>query len=242
MIRPQHFTAKLADKIILNEKFIQLFFELVEPNLLTFSAGQYASIALPADAVTGVIGERRSYSISSAPEKNHGFELLVDISPKGKGTTYLDSLQFGDEIRFLAPLGLFSVAEDAQTKPLVLIATGSGIAPFMSIVLDELQQKLNKNQITLYWGLRHVEELFWEDEFEELATDFPNFHFHPVISQAVPEWPLCRGRVTDCLSVHELPAEANYYLCGSTSMIKDVIELLIKKRISETQIHHEKFY
>jgi ferredoxin-NADP reductase len=239
MIRPQLFTAKLADKVVLNEKFQQLYFELTQPSSMVFEAGQYISLSLPDGQ------ERRSYSICSAPDKTHGFEVLVDIAPQGKGVQYLQSLQFGQEISFLAPLGLFVVPEIFPTlpnQPLVFIANGSGIAPFRSIVLDQLQQKQNQNKITLYWGVRHEEELCWLDEFEDLMASYPNFQLHLVISQAHPEWSLCRGRVTDCLLVHELPEYADYFLCGSAHMIDDMLELLRQKEIPKAKLHREKFF
>src|SRR5258708_409605 len=238
MNRPQQYTAKLSDKIVFNQKYTQFSFELVEPNRLEFEGGQYITIALP-----NADGLRRPYSICSSPEKDHGFELLVDVVPNGKGVQYLNSLQFGDEIQFLAPLGVFVIPPQIVNKnPLTFVATGAGIAPFQSMILDQLQHNKNTQPMILYWGVRHVEELFWENDFAELSQSFPNFHFHPVISQATPEWPLCRGRVTDCLSLHELLPNSDYFLCGSDTMVTDVMSLLTAKDIAKEKIHREKFY
>ena len=120
--------------------------------------------------------------------------------------------------------------------------TGSGIAPLRSIIFDLLQVKQEKRPITLHWGLRYVDSLFWENEFQDLVERFPNFHFHPVISRAVDGWTLCRGRVTDCLSTHELVPNAGYYLCGGKPMIETVVTLLTDKGIAPEHIHHEKFF
>ncbi len=238
MIRPQLFRAKLADKLILNQKFVQYFFELVEPNQMAFDAGQYASISIP-----GTDGLRRSYSICSSPVKDHGFELMVDLTPNGVGVQYLNKLQFGDEIQMLSPLGMFTIAPDVVNRnPIVCVATGSGITPFRSMLAHQLVQLHNTQPITVYWGMRYVEELFWQDEFQDLMTQFPNFHFHPVISRASQEWPLCRGHVTDCLSIHALPENADYYLCGNDKMIADVMQVLQTKGVEKTRLHHEKFY
>ena len=84
--------------------------------------------------------------------------------------------------------------------------------------------------------------MFWQDEFSELAESFPNFHFHPVISKATDQWPLCRGRVTNCLTLHQQPAEAGYYLCGNQSMIEEVTTMLAQKGVPPTRVHHEKFF
>ncbi|PJC42743.1 MAG: hypothetical protein CO040_02865 [Candidatus Pacebacteria bacterium CG_4_9_14_0_2_um_filter_36_8] len=234
---PKQYVAKLADTEPLNGKFIKFQFELVEPNLLEFIAGQYVSF-LVSDK-----GERRSYSICSSPEVKHSFEITVDTTPEGLGVNFLKNLQFGQEVQVLGPMGVFIVQEEPREENLVFVATGSGVAPFHSMIPNLLREKEDKREITLYWGLRHEEDMIWQDEFQDLAQAFPNFHFHPVLSQALQEWPLCRGHVIDCLNIHTLPTgNTGYYLCGNAKMIQEIKELLINKGIAETAIHHEKFY
>jgi Na+-transporting NADH:ubiquinone oxidoreductase subunit F len=187
-------------------------------------------------------GERRSYSICSTPDVTHGFELLVDISPQGVGSKYLESLEFGQEVAVLAPLGVFTALDMQAEAGMAFVATGAGIAPFRGIILDQLQNKKDTRPITLYWGLREAEHMFWQNEFAELSENFPNFKFHPTLSQAPADWPLCKGRVTHCLQVHELTPDVGYYLCGNQTMIHDVIDLLQSKGVSPDRLHHEKFY
>lgn len=233
-IRPQKFTVALKDKTQLNETFAQYRFELISPNHLTFIPGQYVSLKVN-DA-----GARRSYSIVSSPAIAHGFELLVEHIPDGVGSQFLQALELGGEVEVLAPLGMFVL--DQTEQEYVFVATGSGVAPFRSMILQLLQQEQSEKPITLYFGIRHATDLVWQQEFQELSTLFPNFRFHPTISQAPTEWPLCRGRVTDCLQVHDISLTAGYYLCGGASMITDVKALLQKRGIAQTQIHHEKFF
>jgi benzoate/toluate 1,2-dioxygenase reductase component len=258
---PQQFTAKLEEKITYNDKFTQFQFELVQPHTMEFAAGQYVSIKVDDK------GSRRSYSICSSPAVAHGFELLIDMTPQGIGSQYLKGLKFGDEIEFLGPMGMFTIAEPsaggaaASEQPvavanpvptqtaqqpaeeqIVLVATGSGITPFRSMVLDLLQVKHDPRPITLHWGVRHSENLIWLDEWQQLENAFANFKFHPVISKPLSAWPLCRGRVTDCLKTHDLPENAGYYLCGGQAMIQDVVPLLEGRGVTAAQIHHEKFF
>lgn len=233
---PQQYTAKLSDKVIFNPKFEHYTFELVQPNKLSFTAGQYVSFAVSGQ------GHRRSWSICSSPENDHGFEILIDPAPMGIGTQFLQDLQLGGEVKLLAPLGQFVIDESGTEQSLAFVATGVGVTPFRAMILDLLQLKKDTREMTLYWGLRHIEDLIWQDEFQELAENFKNFHFHPVMSQASQEWPLCRGRVTDCLSIHELPVNAGYYLCGSDQMIQDVKNSLLSKNVPAEHIHREKFY
>jgi NAD(P)H-flavin reductase len=237
MIPPAQFTARLEDKQVHNSKFIQYQFELIEPHSLDFEAGQYVSVKVSEN------GTRRSYSICSSPGIKHGFETLVDIEPAGLGCKFFESLAFGSEISLLAPLGKFVIQQQAAEEAIVLVGTGSGIAPLKAMVLDLLQEKQDQRQISLFWGLRYAEQICWQDEFSLLAEHFPNFSFHPVLSRAPEEWPLCRGRVTDCLSVHNLPNIPNtgYYLCGRSQMITDVSQILAQKGISPENINYEKF-
>ncbi|HYD35045.1 MAG TPA: FAD-binding oxidoreductase [Vitreimonas sp.] len=233
---PQLGTVKLIDKLVHNEKFTQYYFEYLQPASMNFKAGQYMSIQVTDR------GDRRSYSICSSPAKTHGFELLVDSTPHGLGVTYLENLPLGGEMKSLGPLGVFTMSEVGDEEAVVYVAAGSGITPFRSMIFDQLQNKQDQRPMYLYWGLRYAETMFWQDEFQELAQNFPNFHFHPVISRALPEWPLCRGRVTDCLNVHALPEKAGFYLCGNAAMIHDTSALLQQKGVTPEHIHHEKFF
>ena len=236
-MQPTHFTARLEEKQTLNDRFFHFHFELTQPHVMEFQAGQYVSIKVGPD------GDRRSYSICSTPDINHGFELLIDVQPDGKGCKYLCQLKFGDEIELLAPMGQFMIQTEPREKEIVLIATGAGIAPYRAMILDQLQAKRDQRPITLHWGMRHTQELFWLDEFEQLMENFANFHFYPVLSQPERDWTLSRGRVTDVLTAEaSLSREAGYYLCGNSTMIQDVKKLLLSKGIPETNIHHEKFF
>lgn len=232
---PKMYTAKLSEKEVLNDKFMKYHFELIEPTKIEFLSGQYVSF------IVSEKGERRSYSISSSPALNHSFEVTVDITPDGLGVTFFKNLEFGEEVKVLGPLGKFVLQDEPKEDNLVFIATGSGVAPFKSMVLDLLQSKKDSRKIILYWGLRHAEDMIWQDEFQELSQNFPQFHFHPVLSKAQQEWPLCRGHVTDCIGIHDLPEKAGYYLCGAKQMIADVQEVLLKRGVSEEAIHFEKF-
>lgn len=235
-MKPQRFTAKLTDKEVYNEKFTRYVFELEHPNRMEFDAGQYVSITVDEH------GDRRSYSICSTPDVHHSFELLIDQTPCGKGCTYFKGLELGKTVDVMGPLGRFVLVPDGDEEELVFVATGSGIAPFRSMILHLLQDLGEKRKITLYWGLRYVENIFWQNEFQDLVEQFDNFEFHPVISRAIEEWSLCRGRVTDCLSIHDIPLKGAYYLCGGAAMIEDVDKLLQEKGVAKENIHFEKFF
>ncbi len=231
------YTAKISEKQVIGEKFLFLKLELLQPNKIVFDAGQYILLNCPD------IPQKRQYSITSAPRLDHAIELLVEVLPDGKASGYLQRQEPGADISFYAPAGEFTIKEEvsATQDPLVFIGTGSGIAPLRSLILDQLRSKQTTRQIFLYWGMRNAENLFWLDQFEELHDNFPNFQYHITLSQANDDWKLCRGRVTDCLSVHDMLPNAHYYLCGNPHMVEDVMKVLSTRGVDASRIHHEKF-
>ena len=237
----QKFTARISETQQLTEKYLHLYIELVEPHRLEFVAGQYIMLSVPGT------DQKKNYSIASSPTIDHALELLIDIAPQGIGTTYITGLKLGDTISFMAPAGMFTISQPGTPvgdgeKSLVFVASGSGITPIRSMILDQLQVHGDARSMTLYWGLRREGDLCWLEDWEELERSFVNFTFHPILSQAGAEWTLCRGRVTDCLSIHPLPTDGGYYICGNRIMIEDTVKLVQNKGILEEHIHREKFY
>src|SRR3989344_4075178 len=99
----QTFTARVSEYTQFSPRFQNIHLELVEPHRIEFVAGQYIMLKVP-----GLVGGRQ-YSIASSPSMDHGIELLADIVPGGKGSTYLAALKPGDEVDFMAPAGAFVV-------------------------------------------------------------------------------------------------------------------------------------
>jgi NAD(P)H-flavin reductase len=240
-VRFQPFKAQLAWKTELNQRFTLFHFELIEPNLVNFKAGQYMLVQIPAT------GHQRSYSIASPPSLNHAVEMLVDLSPQGPGTRYLSELQSGDEVKMTGPLGSFTVPERNTSlgqaeKELIFIATGSGIAPFKGMLEDLLITKNDDRPMKLLWGMRYETDQFWYDDFGILASEHQNFNFEPVLSRPSENWQLHKGYVTDALSIQEDFSERGFYLCGSNAMIQDVRHLLTERGVPPEHIHNESFF
>lgn len=255
IITPKPFTAQLTEKLEYNERYMQFRFEIVgQPNHFEFKAGQYVSIQV-SDR-----GERRSYSVSSSPDVTHAFEILVDVAPQGIGSKFIQALNFGDIINFLGPLGRFFLTPETSehNKPVVFIATGSGVAPFKSMLHELLQIRQARvaqvenpaheattfvpREISLHWGMRYAQDLFWLEEMQDFMQNFSNFHFNPILSRPTEDWSLSRGRVTSVVEASKLDLTADYYLCGSQEMTIAVKDILVRKNINPEQIHHESFY
>lgn len=237
MTAPQQFKARVAEHIVINEKFQFVHLELIEPDRIEFEAGQYISVDMGE-------GYRRSYSIASAPSENHAIELCVDITPGKRGSQYFQNLKPGDEMKFMAPLGRFIMTDEDKVKEekLLFVATGSGITPLRSTILDLLEDKNDKRLIRLFWGLRFVKDMFWEEEFRLKHESFPNFHYKLMLSKPPEKWPLLAGYSTHEIEALELDRTWGVYLCGNPEMISEVKELVIKKGVPENQVHFEKFF
>ena len=197
------------------------------PELSTFDfvPGQFVTLDLP-------IHEKpnkrwRSYSISSWPDGTNVFELLIVLAQGGLGTNYLfDEIKTGDELTFRGAQGVFTLPEQMD-KDIFLICTGTGIAPFRSMVNFIFLQKKPIINIHLIFGCRKQEDLLYYDELKELEQKLPGFHNHPTLSRE--HWEgnfgyvhpiyqgLCKNR-----------QEAQFYLCGWKHMIDEA-----KKHILE---------
>ncbi len=238
----QWFRARVADKQMLASKFLWVHLELVQPDRIEFTAGQYIMMRVP--GLTGL----RQYSISSAPSMNHGVELLVDIGPQGLGSKYLQELRPGDEVEFMGPGGRFVITENTEgtegtEEELWFVVTGSGISSIKSMILDLLVDKKDTRPMWLHWGLRYPEDVFWFTELAELAEEYDNFTFDPVLSKPNLGWKFCQGHVTECVVKHHTDfSGAAAYLCGNKGMIVEVSKILQDKGVTAERIHSEEYY
>lgn len=228
-------TAKLVKKIVHNEKYTELEFELDGGFTCPFKSGQYVSIKVAQPNVL------RSYSICSNPSDQSRFKLMVDVTPKGLGTTYLQSLHQGDAVEILGPLGKFVLSEGIEDKNVVLIGTGSGVAPLISMLQDLTLNIQTTQQVLLLWGERYAKDLILQRELYQMIEGKENIRLIDVISKPTEGEGNYHGRVTDYIKNEVLPDNAEYYLCGRKEMINDVIELLKGRGIEESPIFYEKF-
>ncbi|WP_347251152.1 FAD-binding oxidoreductase, partial [Zoogloea sp.] len=178
------------------------------------------------------------------PSEAGEVELNIRIVPGGQGTGYVhETMRAGERVRITGPYGRFFVKKSADV-PVVFMAGGSGLSSPRSMILDLLTDGFGK-AITLVYGQRHREELYYHDEFLALAAAHPNFRYVPALSHE-PEgsdWAGFRG------FVHEAAKAAfdndfrghKAYLCGPPLMIEACISTLMQGRLFERDIYTEKF-
>lgn len=233
----QRFTAKVIGVRQLTHDVRQVDFGLIEPPEIRFKAGQFVSFEVP-DARTGRT-VTRPYSIVSSPSSLHMVSLLLNLVPHGPGSTYLFGLREGDETRFSGPAGNFYLRDDPR-RDLLLVATGTGIAPIRSMLLANADRP-QPSRTTLFWGLRSQRDLYYGDELARMSRDLPGSSHVITLSRPEPGWQGPSGRVTTLIEreVHDVKRFA-VYLCGNSGMITDVTRIIQAKGLCP--IFREKYY
>ena len=213
-------------------------FEIPGLETLVFTPGQFISVLERVDGKEIT----RAYSIAS-PRGGNRFELCLNRIPDGIVSSYLFQLNPGDEVEMGEPLGFFTLRHPGHRA--VFIATGTGIAPFRSMLLEHLPK--THPRITLLFGVRHEHGLLYRDEFEALAKEYKNFRFMPTITQPTETWRGLTGRVQahldDALAIrsYEDQATLDVYVCGLKEMVDDVRAELKKRGFDRKQIVYEKY-
>ncbi len=233
-IKPQKFSAVLSEKEKISARVYRAVFTLKEPSVITFRPGQNLMIYVAE-------GINRAISIGSPPQETTALTIYYDVMPGGPGSKWMLERQVGDTALFMAPLGVFSFDAESTRKK-VFVATGTGIAPFRSMILDYLA-KGGTTPLEIFWGLRHEEDIFLATEFARLAETHPNFSFHITLSQPSEQWQGMRGRVTAHIysEVGDLK-NCDFYLCGAGQMVSEVIPQLESLGVPRSQIKTELFY
>lgn len=215
---------------MLSRDIMELRFE--RPSGFSFLAGQFVRFEVP--ALEGEI--LRPYSISSAPSKPY-LEFCVKILPNGKASQYFSILEEGGSAVIGRAQGVFICRPEHELNKM-FIATGAGVAPVMSMIEERLENVTEEN-FRLLFGVREVEDIFWTDRLDELQGSYENFKYQLTLSRPSDDWAGLRGRVSEHLTHAQLDAE--YYICGSVEMVKDVRGLLLNKGIEPKRVHLEIF-
>lgn len=180
---------------------------------------------------------RRSYSIASTSSQKE-ITLLIKRFENGKMSDYwFNHAKENDLLRIEGPKGTFFLRDDL--KPLLFLATGTGIAPIMSIlnILDENPDYQQQHSITVYWGNRYSEEFVWQPEFENLKIDFIQ-----VCSKPDQNWEGEVGYVQNIAMQRQSDLEKYViYACGSNTMIRTAKQLFTEKGLPENQFYSDAF-
>jgi NAD(P)H-flavin reductase len=209
-------------------------FDLPEIERFGFVPGQFVSLSaeINGDEIT------RAYSIASPPIGNR-FALCLNEVEGGRFSPYLFSLSPGHEIACQGPYGAFIFRRPLSDS--ILVATGTGIAPFRAMLLDCLPRE-SERRFTLIFGVRHEFGLLYRDDWETLARQYANFDFRPTLTRAGENW---RGRIGR-VQGHIIEAlgdrrDVDVYICGLKEMVNYVRSLLKEKGLDRKKIIYERY-
>ncbi len=234
------FSAKLLHKKPLTHDIVELRLELLEPNQIAFTAGQY--VQLESEDYKGKESVMRAYSISSPPSDTNHVELIVRRVPNGICTTWVfDHVKEKQKISLSGPYGEFQLSD--TDAPIICIAGGSGMAPIWSIVRD-MKEKGISRETTYFFGALTQRDLFFVDELKALEAELPWFHFVPALSNEPDDsgWDGEQGLITDVVARH-FPDTSKHeaYLCGSPGMINACLKVLSQGGMPDENIFYDKF-
>ena len=214
----------------------RFWIEVPELEKFDFIPGQFVTLDLP-------IHEKknkrwRSYSIASWPDDTNIFELVIVLDQKGAGTPYLfNEIVVGSELTFRGPQGVFILHEPLD-KDIFLICTGTGIAPFRSMINHIKNHNIPHQNIYLVFGCRTKNTLLYYEEMKKLQAEMDNFFYIPTLSRE--QWEGNSGYVhsiNESLCMERKPA--NFFLCGWKGMIDDAKKTIMDMGYDRKEIHVE---
>lgn len=180
----------------------------------------------------------RAYSMANYPDEKGTIMLNVRIAtppkaglPPGKMSSYIFNLKAGDKVTISGPFGEFFVKEtDAE---MVFVGGGAGMAPMRSHIFNQLKSVKTKRKMSFWYGARSTREVFYQQDFDQLAADNDNFVWHVALSDPLPEdnWTGYTGFIhtvlyENYLKQHKAPEDCEFYMCGPPIMNASVIAML----------------
>ncbi|MGH9277714.1 MAG: ferredoxin--NADP reductase [Acidimicrobiales bacterium] len=225
-------------EVLTSTRTVRITFLVIDDQLFNFEPGQF--IGIQADIPS--VGVRRSpYCIVSPPNPDRTFQLLIRLVPEGPLSYYLGSRNVGDVIAFRGPSGRLMAPKDGE-EDLILLATGVGVGPFLSLV-DHLGGRGFNRPVRLLWGLRQTDDICLVDELDDLKRRYPWFGYDISLSQPPRGWTGLRGRITETVPP-QLSSLSNkrYYLVGNGAMIEEMATVLSDLGVDRRYIYEEVYF
>jgi NAD(P)H-flavin reductase len=226
--------ANVIKKQLLTPDIVHLVLEY--QTRFNFFAGQFVNLKR-SDGLT------RSYSIANIPQHENILEFHIRRLPNGQFSSWVhDELELGASITISEAQGSCHYLPGRAEQPLMLVGTGSGLAPLYGIVIDALAQD-HSGPIHLFHGSRDLNGLYFIDEMRELAAEFENFHYTPCLSGAGVDSDHVRGRAHDiALSSTETLSGWRVFLCGHPEMVNQTKKMAFMKGASMGDIYTDAFH
>ncbi len=191
----------------------------------------------------------RAYSMANYPEEKGIVKFNIRIAspppgtnhPPGQMSSWVFGLKPGDKVTVYGPFGEFFAKE--TDNEMVFIGGGAGMAPMRSHIFDQLKRIHTHRKMSFWYGARSLREMFYQDEYDELAANNPNFVWHVALSDPLPEdnWKGYTGFIHNVLydnylKEHPAPEDCEYYMCGPPMMNAAVIQMLKNLGVEDENI------
>lgn len=210
-----------------------------DSGVFQFLPGQFVTMDLPVSDKR--FNRWRSYSIANRPDGTNILEFCIVKSSDGLGTKYLfEEVNVGSEIKFKGPDGGFIIPQQLEQE-IIMICTGTGIAPFRSMISHLVQNNIPFRKIHLIFGTRTEKDILYKDEFEYIQSQNPAFKYSVTLSREKKDG-FHFGYVHDIYMelYSEVIPERKFYICGWSKMIDEAVaKLLIDLKYAKSQIYYE---
>jgi Na+-transporting NADH:ubiquinone oxidoreductase subunit F len=237
----EQYEVEVAEIIDLNYDTRKIRLDLIDPEEIEFTPGQYIQLEVPPYGKTPE-PVYRAYSIASPRPQKDQIELIIRRAPGGICTTYIfELLEEGEHLNMNGPYGEFYLRD--TDREIIFVAGGTGIAPILSI-LDQMAREEIERKATLFYGANEMRDFYLQDELKTYEDKIPNFTYVPVLAQPKPEdeWEGETGLVTEPLDDRiEDASQQEFYLCGSPGMIDAIIDALEPEGLTEDRTFYDKF-
>lgn len=231
----------------------RFFIQVPELEEFNFKPGQFVTLDLPVHEKPNK--RWRSYSIASWPDGTNIFELCIVLLDDGAGTNYLfNEVAEGTEISFRGPAGIFTLPQKIE-KDIFLICTGTGIAPFRSMIHHIIRHNIPHQKVHLIFGCRKFGDALYAEELKGLMRTDADFFYHTAYSREVPGnydhlvrigyvhavyEDICKQNIEDVVAEGEPTLKpASFYLCGWRGMVDEAKERILKMGYDKKSIHVE---
>ncbi len=237
------FHLKFAWEKNLTPNIKHLAFTRADGEKLPFKPGQFVTFLFEVD---GKI-KRRSYSIASIPNEASETEIAISYIQDGLASEVLFNLKTGQCLTCSGPFGRLILRDTDEPERFVLVATGTGVAPYRSM-LPAIAKRLDTDpdlNVVLLLGVQYRQDLLYANDFIDFAKKQDRFTFRAYFSRDVLENPQAyeyQGYVQSAFAELQLdPDEDLIYLCGNPNMIDDAFSWLSEEGFSPHAVRREKY-
>lgn len=214
----------------------RFWIQLPENEVFDFKPGQFVTIDLPIHEQRNK--RWRSYSIAGAPDGSNTIELVIVHNGNGTGSKYIfENVVVGSQFTLRGPQGVFVLPSDLD-KDLFLICTGTGIAPFRSMIQYVSKHRLPHRNIHLIYGCRRAVDLLYFEEMSMLEEKMVNFHYHYTFSRELHDGHTGYVHpIYEQLCINKQPAQ--FMLCGWRDMIDEAKQRILALGYTQKDIDIE---